>query len=184
MDNCSATIHALRTSQNSIQMQFMIRVKFCMKLDPSQNQSGFRSGNQEIDDRNWRPRRREARPLLTARCEKGLLMVGWRAAGGVDLGGRGAGRRLFWGVWDLSGWCWSVWGCGTRAKGAEFGGAGGPSATVRSLAFHAPAFCSGRQSPRAGWGCARICGLISAAQGGLFGLTKRFWLCRRSGGWP
>ena len=40
---CSATIHALRTSQNSVQMQFRVRVKFCMKVlllvDQSQNQS-------------------------------------------------------------------------------------------------------------------------------------------------
>jgi hypothetical protein len=39
-------LHALRTSQISGQMQFRLRVKFCMKLDPSQNQSGFQSENQ------------------------------------------------------------------------------------------------------------------------------------------
>jgi hypothetical protein len=43
LDNCSATIHALRTSQISCQMQSRVRVKFHMKLDPSHNQSGFRS---------------------------------------------------------------------------------------------------------------------------------------------
>eukprot|EP01043_Picozoa_sp_COSAG02_P037949 COSAG02_NODE_2889_length_7801_cov_2.407114_1_plen_59_part_10 len=56
-------------------------------------------------------------------------------AGGALLGIRGAGRRLFPAAWDLTGWCWSVRGCGANAKGAEFGGAGGASATVRSLAF-------------------------------------------------
>ncbi len=67
---------------------------------------------------------------------------------------------------------------------AEFGGAGGASATVRSLLFCTLAFSSGRQSPRAGWGCARFWRLISAAQGVPFGLTKSFLPCRRCGGWP
>ena len=102
-------------------------------------------------------------------------MVGWRAAGGVDLGGRGAGRRLFRAVWGLAGWCWSVWVCGARAKGAEFGGGCGASATVRSLAFCSSPLRSRRQSPHAVCSCARFWWLISATQGDPFGMTDRFW---------
>ncbi len=78
----------------SRQMQFRLRVKFCMKLDPSQNQSGFRSENQRpVNDRNWRPRRRQARlagcylSVLMARCEKGLLDADLAGGAGGLLGG-------------------------------------------------------------------------------------------------
>ena len=39
-------------------------------------------------------------------------------------------------------------GCAANAKGAEFGGAGGASATVRSLAFCASAFVLGNSHRR------------------------------------
>ena len=99
-------------------------------------------------------------------------------------GGRGGGWRLFSAACGLLHACWSVRGCGANAKGAEFGGAGGASATVRSLAFCASAFCSRHQSPHAVSSCARFWWLISAAQGVPFGMTKRFLPCRRCGGWP
>ena len=57
---------------------------------------------------------------------------------------------------------------------AEFLLAGGASATVSLRPSRTPPLRSGRQSPHAGWGCARFCWLISAAQGVPFGLTKSF----------
>jgi hypothetical protein len=74
-----------------------------------------------------------------------------------------------------------TWGV---AKGVVFGGGCGASATVRSLLLCTLPLGSGRQSPHAVWGCARFCGLISAAQGVPFGLTKSFLPCRRCGGCP
>jgi hypothetical protein len=50
-----------------------------MKLDPSQNQSGFRSENQKINDRNWRP----AAAAAVGEAARRRGGVGfWRGCGG------------------------------------------------------------------------------------------------------
>ena len=97
-------------------------------------------------------------------------------------GGRGAASQLFRAVWGLGCACWSVQGRVGGAKGAVFGGAGGPSATVSLRPFRTPPLRSRHQSPHAVCSCARFRRLISAAGSIPHGTAKSFFGGGRVGG--